>query len=40
MAAIDPNDADFGDPVIACGHAGGFQVYEGDRVGKHRISAN
>src|ERR1700674_1179790 len=40
MAALDPNDADFGDPVIACGHAGGLQVYEGDRVGKHRISAD
>src|ERR1700732_3810155 len=40
VASLDPNDADFGDPVIACGQAGGFQVYEGDRVGKHRISAN
>ena len=36
MAALDPNDADFSDPVTACGHAGGFQVYEGDGVGKHR----
>jgi hypothetical protein len=37
MAALDPNDADFGDPVAACGHAGRFQVNEGNRVWKHRF---
>src|SRR5438105_13849943 len=40
MAALDPNDADFGDTVVAGGHASGFQVYKGGRVGKHRISAS
>jgi hypothetical protein len=38
MAPLDPNDADLGDPVVASGHAGRFQVYEGYRVRKHRIS--
>ena len=35
-AAVDPDDTDFGHPVAAGGYAGGFQVYEGGRVGKHR----
>src|SRR6266550_2318623 len=39
MAALDPNDADFGDPVGASGHAGRFQVYEGNRVWKHRLQS-
>ena len=35
-APVDPDDTDFGHPVAAGGHTGGFEVYEGDRVGKHR----
>src|SRR5438105_9669587 len=38
--SLDPNDADFSDTVSAGGHASGFQVYKGGRVGKHRISAS
>jgi hypothetical protein len=36
MTALDANDGDFGDTVVAGRHASGFQVYKHDRVGKHR----